>query len=86
MASFAIHPPVHLIEHPDEPIRTVEAALTFVRRHVETDEASRDVLAALQRAADPDAAERAGQSFRAWAKKEGHLLTPPDSSPDWQEA
>jgi hypothetical protein len=33
MASLAIHPPVHLTLHPDEPIRTVDDALKVVLRH-----------------------------------------------------
>src|SRR5258708_33384843 len=33
MAELAIHPPVHLVTHPDEPVRSLEAAAKIVRRH-----------------------------------------------------
>jgi hypothetical protein len=34
MGELAIHPPVHVSTHPDEPIRTLDAATEFVLRHV----------------------------------------------------
>jgi len=33
MAEHAIHPPIHLVTHPDEPIRSLEAAAKVIRRH-----------------------------------------------------
>jgi hypothetical protein len=33
MAEHAIHPPIHLVIHPDEPIRSLEAAAKVFRRH-----------------------------------------------------
>src|SRR5262245_19868487 len=33
MANVAIHPPVHLTIHPNEPIRTVEDAVKVITRH-----------------------------------------------------
>jgi hypothetical protein len=80
MATFAIHPPVHLNQHPDEPIRSVEAAIAFVERHL-AQHGSAGVLEKLAGATNPAAAERAGQSFRDWAEREGHLMVPPETSP-----
>jgi len=34
MAERAIHPPIHLVTHLDEPIRSLEAAAKVIRRHV----------------------------------------------------
>jgi hypothetical protein len=80
MAEFAIHPPVHLRIHPDEPIRSIEAAAKVVRRHAgETmDAAAEALLHRLERAATPAQADAAGQAFRSWAKTQGLLLVPPD--------
>jgi hypothetical protein len=33
MPEHAIHPPIHLVIHPDEPIRSLEAAAKVIRRH-----------------------------------------------------
>jgi hypothetical protein len=33
MPEHAIRPPIHLVTHPDEPIRSLEAAAKVIRRH-----------------------------------------------------
>jgi hypothetical protein len=80
MASLAIHPPVHLTIHPDEPIRTVEDAIKIVQRHA-PDRQSREtqrLVAALSHAQSQEQADRVAVSFRSWAQAEGLLLVPPE--------
>jgi hypothetical protein len=80
MASIAIHPPVHLTIHPDEPIRTVEDAVKVITRHA-SDPDSRDtqkLLHELNNARTPEQANRVATAFRNWAKAEGLLLVPPE--------
>lgn len=85
MASYAIHPPIHLTAHRDEPIRTVEAAATFLERHIEDNaEEARDpetalLLAELRGASRPAAAEAAGVAFRSWAAAHGLLVEPEEA-------
>jgi hypothetical protein len=31
--AFAIHPPIHVVAHPDERIRTIGAAVAFIKRN-----------------------------------------------------
>ncbi len=80
MAEFAIHPPVHVVTHPDEPIRSVEAAAKFVIRHLRGRiDADADALVRrLEGARTSDEADEAGRRFREWAKQHGVLLVPPD--------
>ena len=82
MAPLAIHPPVHLVIHPDEPVRSLEAAAKVVRRHAgETmDRNTEGVLRRLETAATPDQADEAGRAFRAWAEAHGLLLVPPEDA------
>jgi hypothetical protein len=79
MASFAIHPPVHLTIHPDEPIRTIEAAAKVVARHMpdRPDPATRQLVDALTSARTPDQADAAGRLFMQWVERNGLLLAPP---------
>lgn len=82
MASLAIHPPVHLKIDPDRAIRSVAEAADALRQHAiagHSEEAGR-VLQRLERAATPEQAEQAGADFRAWAKRTGLFLTPPEDA------
>jgi hypothetical protein len=78
--AFAIHPPIHVLTHPDEPIRSVGAAAAFIKRHHESafDPAAQAVLKELELATTPGQAEAAGRSFRNWAQHAGLLLVPPE--------
>jgi hypothetical protein len=80
MAELAIHPPVHLTMHPDEPIRSLEAALRVVRRHAgdRPDKRTEGLIFRLEAAATPEQADEAGKAFRAWAEAQGILLIPPE--------
>jgi hypothetical protein len=80
MAELAIHPPVHLTLHPDEPIRSLEAALRVVRRHAgeAPNPLTERVIHRLETAATPEQADEAGKAFRAWAEAQGLLLIPPE--------
>jgi divalent metal cation (Fe/Co/Zn/Cd) transporter len=80
MAEYAIHPPVHVLSHPDEPIRSVEAAAKFIERYMRgrTDAESVTLVHRLERVNTSDEADAAGRQFRQWAEKEHLLLVPPD--------
>ncbi len=82
MGELAIHPPVHVVTHPDEPIRSLEAAARFVERHGKGDPAAAVLLNQLRAATTVDAADAAGMAFRAWAKTRGLLLVPPEDAPE----
>ena len=79
-AGLAIHPPVHLVIHPDEPIRTVDDAIKVVERHAPDPSAAdaQQVLRHLSGARTSDEVEAAGRLFRDWAKRTGLLLVPPE--------
>jgi hypothetical protein len=79
-SGIAIHPPVHLTLHPDEPIRTVDDAIKVIERHGRHPESTETqvLLIQLARARTQDEVERAGNSFREWARREGLLLVPPE--------
>jgi hypothetical protein len=79
-AGIAIHPPVHLTIHPDEPIRTIDDAVKFIERHARDPNSpdARALMLELTRASSPAQAERAGNLFREWARREGFLLVPPE--------
>jgi len=80
MAEHAIHPPIHLVIHPDEPIRSLEAAAKVTRRHAgdHLDRKAQELLHRIKGALTPEAADAAGKAFRAWAEAEGLLLVPPE--------
>jgi hypothetical protein len=80
MAEHAIHPPIHLVTHTDEPIRSLEAAAKVIRRHPgdQRDRRAEHVLHQIKSAATLEGAEAAGNAFRAWAEAEGLLLVPPE--------
>lgn len=82
MGELAIHPPVHVSTHPDEPIRTLDAAEKFVVRHVKDSNDSEValLLAELRGASSPEQADRAGAAFRRWAEGRGLLLLPPEDA------
>jgi hypothetical protein len=83
MAEFAIHPPVHLRIHPDEPIRSLDAALKVVQRHAgpQPDRVTEGLLRRLETVSSPEEADAAGRAFRAWAGDHQLLLVPPEDSP-----
>ncbi len=80
MASLAIHPPVHLTSHPDEPIRTIEDALKVMLRHAREPESreTQRLVAALDHVQSQEQADRVAVLFRDWAQAEGLLLVPPE--------
>ena len=80
MAALAIHPPVHLVTHPAEPVRSLEAAAKIVRRHAgePRDRTTEGLLHRIEAAATPEQADEAGKAFRAWAEAHGLLLIPPE--------
>jgi hypothetical protein len=80
MAEHAIHPPIHLVIHPDEPIRSLEAAAKVIRRHAgdRLDRNAEDLLHRIKDASTLEQADAAGKAFRAWAEAEGLLLVPPE--------
>jgi hypothetical protein len=80
MTDFAIHPPVHLTSHPDEPIRSLEAAERYVKRHMEgrVDAGAVEVIRRLESVRTSEEADAAGQAFKQWASHAGLLLVPPE--------
>ncbi len=81
MAEHAIHPPIHLVMHPDEPIRSLEAAAKVVRRHAgeHPDRNAQVLLNRIEAASTSEQADDAGKAFRAWAQAHGLLLVPPEN-------
>ncbi len=79
-AGMAIHPPVHLTIHPQEPIRTIDDAVKVVERHARDPKSAQAeaLLLELTRARTTDEIEMAGNEFRKWARSEGLLLVPPE--------
>ena len=69
MAEHAIHPPIHLVTHTDEPIRSLEAAAKVIRRQAgdQRDRRAEHVLHQIKSAATLEEAEA-----------EGLLLVPPE--------
>jgi hypothetical protein len=82
MAELAIHPPVHLVIHPDEPIRSLEAAAAVVRSYAgqHPDGRTSRLLHRIERASTPEEADEAGKAFRFWAEGLGLLLVPPEDA------
>ncbi len=82
MPETALPSVVHLKAHADEPIRTLEAAAKYVRRHAfEGDQATVNALLRdLEYARRPHEIARATQAFRRWAAKQGLLLVPPEDA------
>jgi hypothetical protein len=80
MAEHAIHPPIHRVMHPEEPIRSLEAAAKVIRRHAgeHLDRNAETLLRQIKSAKTLEQAEAAGKAFRAWAEAEGLLLVPPE--------
>jgi len=80
MANLALHPPVHVLTHPEEPIRSLEAAAKFVRRQVEgrIDPGAEMLVKQLEAAETIEQGDAAGNAFREWAEQEGLLLIPPE--------
>jgi hypothetical protein len=79
-AGIAIHPPVHLVIHPDEPIRSVDDAVKVIERHARNprDPTAKALMLELSRAQSQDEVEAAANIFREWARSEGLLLVPPE--------
>ncbi|HEX2653326.1 MAG TPA: hypothetical protein VHN11_06720 [Xanthobacteraceae bacterium] len=80
MPETALNEPIHLRLHPDEPIRSLDAAAKVIHRHSEgrLDPESQEVLRMLADASTPEAIARAGSAFKEWARHRGLLLVPPE--------
>ena len=80
MSGFSIDPPVHLRDHPQQAIRSLNAAAVVVRQYAREhfDSATENVLHRLEGAATLAQARSAANAFRAWAAREGVLLVPPE--------
>ena len=80
MPETALNEPIHLKAHPDEPVRSLDAAAKVIRRHVgdRLDAKAQAVLRAMADASTPAAVAAAGIAFRRWAEEEGLLLVPPE--------
>jgi len=80
MAEHAIHPPIHLVTHPDELIRSLEAAAKVIRRHAgdQLDRKAEHVLHQIKSAATPPARpfSRLGRSGRPAAGPPGRWEAP----------
>ena len=82
MAEKALDQPVHLKIHPDEPVRSLDAAAKIIHRHTagRIDEKAQAVLRAIADASSPRGVAAASGAFRRWAKDEGLLLVPPEDA------
>jgi hypothetical protein len=82
MAEHAVHRPIHLVAHPDEPIRSLEAAAKVVHRHAghHLDRNAQDLLQQIKRISTLQEADAAGRAFGAWTKAQGLLLVPPEGA------
>jgi hypothetical protein len=80
MAEKALDQPVHLNTHPDEPVRSLDAAAKIIHRHTagRIDEKAQKVLRTIADASSPRGIVAASGAFRRWAKEEGLLLVPPE--------
>ena len=80
MPETALDHPVHLKSHPDEPVRSLDAAAKVVRRHTadRLDAKAQAVLRAIADASTPQGRATAAEAFRRWAADEGLLLIPPE--------
>ena len=80
MPETALDEPIHLNIHPDEPIRSLDAAAKVIHRHAgaRLDAKARAVLRCMADASNPAAVAGAARAFRDWAKAEGLLLVPPE--------
>src|SRR5262245_5695445 len=80
IAERAIQPPIDLVIHPAEPVRSLEAAAKVVRRHAAShpDPKAEDLLHRIETASTTAQAEAAGKAFRDRAEHEGLLLVPPE--------
>jgi len=80
MPETALTEPVHLKAHPDEPIRSLDAAAKVIHRHAgeRLDANAKAVLRRMADASNARAIAEASEAFRAWAKAEGLLLEPPE--------
>src|SRR5262249_8045136 len=81
MAEHAIHPPIHLVMHRDEPIRSLEAAAKVVRRHAgeHPDRNAQALPDRIEAAVTTEQTDAAGKAFRGWAQAHGLLLVPPEN-------
>ncbi len=81
-AGVAFHPPVHLVLHPQEPIRTIDDAVKVVERHARNRSAPEvhALLLELTRAQTQERVETAARVFEEWARREGLLLVPPEDA------
>jgi hypothetical protein len=80
MSGYALDPPVHLRAHPQQVIRSLDAAAVVVRQYAREhfDSAAESVLHRLEGAVTPSEAREAANAFRAWADRAGVSLIPPE--------
>jgi hypothetical protein len=82
MPETALDEPIHLNIHPDEPIRSLDAAAKVIHRHagdrLDARARARAVLRRMADASTPAAVAGAAHAFREWARAEGLLLVPPE--------
>jgi hypothetical protein len=71
MAEKALDQPVHLNIHPDEPVRSLDAAAKIIHRHTagRVDEKAQKVLRAIADATSPRGVAAVSGAFRRWAKR-----------------
>src|SRR5438093_10319834 len=81
MAEHAIHPPIHLVTHTDEPIRSLEAAAKVIRRHAgdQRDRRAEHVLHQIKSAATLEEADAEGLTAGSWKARLGSSHGPPAS-------
>ena len=66
--------PIHLVIHPDEPIRSRRRRKSSAGGHL--DRKAEELLHRIKGALTPEEADAAGKAFRAWSEAEGLLLVP----------
>jgi len=77
MAEHAIRPPIRLVIHPDEPIRSLEAAAKVVRRHADDrlDRKTEEVLRPIKGATTLEETGAAGKAFHLRSRIAAIALT-----------
>ena len=88
MAERALHPPIHLVIHPDEPVRSLEAAAKVVRRHAAShpDRKAEDLLKRIETASTAAQAEAAGKAFRVGPRPRACCSSHRKTIKAWPEA
>jgi len=76
VTDLAIDPPVYLSAQPQEPIRSLAEAVTFMKRQIDDhfDAGAEMIMHELENARTMEEADDAASAFRDWAEEEGLLL------------